>query len=69
VREDPLDRDAPVEPLEAHLLGQEDLGHTAAGNPPQQHVVAEPNACFGWHARASYLYGLAVCDARPRCAS
>jgi hypothetical protein len=49
MRQDSLDRDAPIEPLEATLLGEEDLGHAATGDTPDQDVLAEPNACVGWH--------------------
>ena len=49
VRQDPLDRDPPVEALEAALLREEHLGHAAARDPPQQHVMTEVDASFGGH--------------------
>jgi hypothetical protein len=49
VRQDTLDRDAPVEAFEPTLLGEKHFGHATSGNTPDQHVLAEPNACVGWH--------------------
>ena len=53
VRQDALDRDASIEALEPALLGEEHLGHAAARDAPEQDVLAEPNACVGWHVAPS----------------
>jgi hypothetical protein len=51
VRQDPLDRDAAIEPLQPALLCEKHLGHPAARDPPQEDVLAEPNAgAIGSHA-------------------
>jgi hypothetical protein len=50
------------------LLGQKDLGHAASGNTPDQYVLAEPNACVGWHLSSIILLtgpALALADLQP----
>jgi hypothetical protein len=49
VGQDALHRDPAVEALKPALLGEEHLGHAAAGDPSQQHVLAEANTGVGWH--------------------
>jgi hypothetical protein len=44
LRQNPLDGDAPIEPLQPALLCEKHLGHPAARDSPQDDVLAEPNA-------------------------
>jgi hypothetical protein len=44
LRQNSLDRNAPIKPLEPALLCEKHLGHPAARDSPQEDVLAEPNA-------------------------
>jgi hypothetical protein len=68
VRQDPLNRHAAIEALEPALLCEEYLGHPAARDASQEHVLAEPNAgAIGSHAAIFAL--IAPRDRATRCNS
>ena len=55
VREDALDGDPTIEAFEPLLLGKEDLGHPAAGDPPQKDVLTEADAALGGRGHFAIL--------------